>query len=104
MDAAKLKPVGPWVLVKVDPPARTTESGLYLPEGNLAERTGMSTGTVVAVGSGKPTAYGREPMPVKEGEKVLFRGYLQEAKRPGGIEDKEHSLIHIDDLVGVIEE
>jgi co-chaperonin GroES (HSP10) len=102
--SAKLKPIGPWIHVKVDPPERVTKGGIYLPEGNLEERKGMATGTVLAVGSGKPLDKGRAEMPVGPGDRILFRGFLQEAKRPGGIEDKERCLLHVDDILGVLEE
>ena len=99
MGVENLKPIGPWIHIKVDPPVRETASGLYLPEGNLEERKGMATGTVLAAGSGKPLEKGRAEMPVKRGDRVLFRGFLQEAKRPGGIEDKDHCLLHVDDIL-----
>jgi co-chaperonin GroES (HSP10) len=104
MNTESLKPVGPWVLIKVDPPKIQTEAGLYLPEGNLMERKGPATGTVVAAGSGKPLGYGRAEMPVKPGDKVLFRGFLQEAHRPNGVEDREHCLLHVDDVLGILED
>ena len=65
MDVEKLKPIGPWVLVKVDPPERKTEGGLYLQEGNLEERKGSATGTVLAAGAGKDMKKGRAEMPVR---------------------------------------
>lgn len=109
MDITKLKPKGPWILVKVDPPEEKRGS-IYLPQGNLEERLGNTTGTVLAVGDGTPTPEkvfrktGRKynPIDLQVGAKVMFRGFLQDANRPAGILDKEHCLIHFNDIIGEI--
>jgi co-chaperonin GroES (HSP10) len=109
MDIEKLKPRGPWILIKVDAPAEK-EGSIYLPQGNLQERLGNATGTVLAVGDGEPTTEkvfcrtGRkyDPIDLQAGAKVMFRGFLQEANRPGGILDREHCLVHIRDIIGEI--
>jgi co-chaperonin GroES (HSP10) len=107
MEMNKLKPKGPWILVKVDPPEEMRGS-LYLPQGNLEDRMGSATGTVLALGDGTPTKpavahrTGRkyDPFDLSIGARVMFRGFLQEANRPGGILDKEHCLIHANDIIG----
>jgi len=104
----QVKPKGPWVLIKVDPPDEKRGS-LYLPQGNLEERLGNATGTVLAVGDGIPVAdkvfrkTGRryDPIDLKAGAKVMFRGFLQEANRPGML-DRERCLIHANDIIGEI--
>ena len=106
MDATRVRPIGAWVLLKVDPPKTKSASGLlYLPEGNLEERLGQATATIMKVGSGKLDKKGRRvPMQVRPLDRVLFRGYLQEINRPGGFLDREYCLVHCDDLGFVIEE
>lgn len=109
MDISKLRPKGPWIIVKVDPPEEKRGS-LYLPQGNAEERFGNSTGTVLAVGDGTPTPEkvfrktGRkyDPIDLKPGARIMFRGFLQEANRPGGILDREHCLLHVNDIIGEI--
>lgn len=109
MDITKLRPRGPWILVKVDPPEEKRGS-IYLPQGNLEGRMGNATGTVLSVGEGIPTTpkvfrkTGRkyDPIDLAVGAKIMFRGFLQEANRPGGILDREHSLIHANDVIGEI--
>jgi co-chaperonin GroES (HSP10) len=104
MDVSKIQAQGPWVLVKVDDPPKKSKAGIYLPVGNLEERLGHITGTVLSVGPGHRGKGGsRIPTDINVGDKVLFRGYLQEANRPGGVIDREHCLINIDDIVGVVE-
>jgi co-chaperonin GroES (HSP10) len=109
MDITKVKPKGPWILVKVDPPEEKRGS-LFLPQGNLEERLGSSTGTVLAVGDGtftpekvfKKTGRKYNPIDLEVGARVMFRGFLQEANRPGGILDREHCLLHANDVIGEI--
>lgn len=102
MDITKLKAVGPWVLVKVHPRQEKTEGGIYLPQGNYEERVGHAKGTVISTGKGKRTEKGvRLSTGVEVGEVILFRGFLSEANQPDV--DMEHSLIHMDDIIGVVE-
>ena len=80
-----------------------------MPDGNLVERLGYASGTVVRRGEGFPTKGKRaiakySPIGVEPGERVVFRGFLQEANRPGGVIDREHCLIHAQDILGVLEE
>lgn len=101
---------GPWVLVKVDKPSEKSGT-LYLPQGNLEERVGHATATVLRVGDGYPnsekgirlTGKKYTPSEVKEGDRILFRGFLQEANRPKQF-DREHCLLHLDDILGVLPE
>lgn len=105
MDVSTIKARGPWVLIKVGAPPEQSKGGIYLPAGNLEERLGHITGTVLSVGPGSRGKDGsRIPTGVDVGDKVLFRGYLQEANRPGGVIDREHCLINVDDIVGIVEQ
>jgi co-chaperonin GroES (HSP10) len=111
MDISKIRPKGPWILVKVDPPVEKMGS-LYVPQGNAEERFGKTTGTIIAVGDGKRTSdkvyskTGRkyDSIDLQPGAKIMFRGFLQEANRPGGLLDREHCLLHVDDVIGEIVE
>jgi len=111
MDVTKLRPKGPWLVVKVDPPPEK-EGLIYLPQGNYAERVGNATGTVLSMGEGFYTSdkvrnkTGRkyDPVDLKAGDRIIFRGFLQEANRVGGVLDREHCLLNVADVLGVIEE
>ena len=100
----KIQACGPWVFLKVDPkPTMSATGRLYLPDGNLEQRLGRATGTVLSVGGGKPTKKGRQPSGLKPGDHVMFRGFLQEIHKPEFL-DREHCLIHMDDVDGIVEE
>lgn len=93
-----LKPLGDRVILKQDEAEVTTASGLYLAS-DAKEKP--QTGTVLAVGDGKLDKNGEHlPMPVKEGDKVIYSKY-------GGTEitmDGEEVLIlRADDIYAVIE-
>lgn len=105
VDATKVYPVGAWVLVKVDPPP-TMKGSLYIPAGNLEERLGQATGTVLRVGKGEWSKKGgkRVDTGIKPNDRVMFRGYLSDINRPGGILDREHCLIHARDIVLIVDE
>lgn len=103
------KPIGPWVLIKIDPWEEKTEGGLFKPQGSMAERLGHSTGMVLKVGPGK-LAVGKmakkmkyEPHDLEEGERVIFRGFLSDHHSPGGMSDKDHCVLHIDDIIARVE-
>ena len=110
---SKIKAFGPWVLVKVDPDPEKFGDHIYLPQGNLEERMGHKTGVVVSVGQGhfNKCVKGRTPKTkynppgITIGERVWFRGMLHDVgKYHQGIEGKDFSMVHIDDIEGVIEE
>ena len=109
MSGRSVRPMGPWILIKADPPP-TMRGSLYLPQGNMDERLGNATGVVLAVGQGKRSTakqYKRtglkyQPIDLEPGMAVMFRGFLQESNRPGGQLDTEHSLIHMDDIIGEV--
>ena len=110
MDVSTIKPYGPWVLIRVDDTVKVLDSGIYLPDGNLLERLGHSIGTVLATGPGyinrgKKTSEKYTPVGVKEGDRVIFRGFLHVLNRPGnGITDRDCSLIHGRDLIAILKE
>ena len=106
---ANLRPMGPWVLVKVNPFTEKTKGGIYLPDGNAEERVGYRTGKVLAVGPGyynegkKATKAKYLPLDLEVGETVAFRGFLHDVnKNHQGLDDPDQSLIHANDIVGVV--
>jgi len=91
-----LKPLGDRVIVKQDEVAETTASGLFIASGSKEKPT---SGTVLAVGDGKLTDEGkRMPMPVKEGDCVIYGKY-------GGteieIEGEKVMILRVDDLYAI---
>ena len=109
MDISKVRPFGPWVLVKMDLPDKVTKGGIYVPDGNLLERLGHAVGEVLAVGQGYVTDGKKakakfHPVGVEKGDRVVFRGHLGSANKPFGLLDREHCLIHGRDLIGILEE
>jgi len=109
MDVSKVRPCGPWVLVKMDLPEKTTKGGIYVPDGNLLERLGRATGIVLAHGpgfylNGKKAKKRHAPVGVEVGETVFFRGHLGSANKPFGLLDRQHCLLHGQDIEGILEE
>jgi co-chaperonin GroES (HSP10) len=103
--------LGPWVVVTPDEPLRQTASGIYLPEGNADERFGYATGVVNAVGPGeekyvKNKGIIHKHSGLKVGDKIMFRGFLQDANRLNGIYDlnDKQCVLHQQDALGVIED
>ncbi len=93
-----LKPLGDRVIVKRDEAEDKTASGLYL---SRESKEKPQTGVVIAVGEGKRDKDGALiPMPVKEGDKVLYGKY-------GGTEvtvnDEELLIVRAEDIYGVFE-
>ena len=90
-----LKPLGDRVIIKQDE-AEETASGLYLA---TEAKEKPQTGTVLAVGEGKLDKDGKLiPVPVKEGDKVLYGKY-------GGteitVDGEDVMILRADDLYAV---
>ena len=93
-----LKPLGDRVILKQDEAEETTASGLYIASSNKEK---PSAGTIVAVGEGKRDNNGNLiPIPVKEGDRVIYSKY-------GGneveVDGEEYILVKADDIYGVYE-
>ena len=91
-----LKPLGDRVIVKRDEAETTTASGLILAS---TSKEKPQSGIVLAVGEGKLDKDGNLiPMPVKEGDRVLYGKY-------GGteitVEGEEVLIMRADDLFAV---
>ena len=71
--SSKLRPLGDRVVIKPTAREEMTKSGIVLPD-TVKEKP--QEGTIIAVGAGKLTEKGdRQPLEVKEGDKVLFAKY-----------------------------
>ena len=91
-----LKPLGDRVIIKQDEAEETTASGLYLA---TEAKQKPQTCTVLAVGEGKLDKDGKLiPVPVKEGDKVLYGKY-------GGteitVDGEDVMILRADDLYAV---
>ena len=68
-----LKPLGDRIIVKQDEAQETTAGGLYIAPDSKEK---PQTGVVLAVGEGRINNKGQHlPMPVKEGDRVLYGKY-----------------------------
>jgi chaperonin GroES len=68
-----LKPLGDRIIVKQDEAQETTAGGLYIAADSKEK---PQTGVVLAVGKGRVNNKGEHlPMPVKEGDRVLYGKY-----------------------------
>jgi chaperonin GroES len=69
----KLRPLGDRVVIEPTPREEMTKSGIVLPD---TAKEKPQEGTIIAAGPGKINDDGkREPMDVKEGDKVLYAKY-----------------------------
>ena len=92
-----LKPLGDRVIVKQDEAEETTAGGILLAHDSKEKPT---TGTVLAVGEGKLADDGtRLPMPVAEGDRVVYGKYGGTEIEIGG---EEVVILRADDLYAII--
>lgn len=94
-----LKPLHDNVVIKPRKAEETTKSGIVLPD--TMDKGKSEQGEVVAVGPGRLLESGqRQPMSVKEGDKVLFKKYSTDEFMD---DDKEEYLIIPDnDILAVL--
>lgn len=96
MQKQKIKPLGNRVLVQ-RAKAQTSKGGILLPD-TVQEKP--KEGLVVAVGPGKIDDEGkRQPLNLKEGDRVLFSSY---AGTEVIEEDMEYLIMSEDDVLGVL--
>jgi chaperonin GroES len=88
----KIKPLGDRVLLKTEKEEEKTKGGLYIPE-TAQEKT--QTGKVVAVGDDDET------ITVKVGQKVMYDKY---AGTMVTVDDVDHLVIRMDDIIAVVED
>ncbi len=93
----KVKPLADRVLVKVEEGETKTSGGIIIPQ-TAQEKT--QTGIVVAVGPGKETEKGKEPVTVTVGQKVMYDKYAGTQVK---IDGSEHLIVKMADIIAVIE-
>lgn len=93
----KVKPLADRVLVKVEEGETKTTGGIIIPQ-TAQEKT--QTGVVVAVGPGKETEKGKEPVTVSVGQKVMYDKYAGTQVKIDGV---EHLIVKMSDIIAVIE-
>ena len=70
--ATKLRPLGDRVVIRPTPREEMTKTGIVLPD---TAKEKPQEGEIIAVGPGRFEDGKREPMDVKEGQKVLYAKY-----------------------------
>jgi len=90
-----IKPLRDYVLLEVEP-AEKVVGGFIIPE----SKEKPSTAKVVAVGPGKEVDGKLVSIPVKVGDKVVFKEYSTTEYKDG---DKKYLLIKAEDLLAIIE-
>ncbi len=97
-EAKKLRPLNDKLVVQKAEAEEKTEGGIFLPSG--AQEKPIE-GIVVAVGPGAPSDKGeRQPMQVKEGDRVLYSKYSGTEVK---ISNKEFLIISEKDILAIIE-
>lgn len=97
--ATKLRPLGDRLVIQPMAREEMTKSGIVLPD-TVKEKP--QEGTIVAAGPGRLTDEGvREPMDVKEGEKVLYAKY---AGTEFKVDDEEYLIVSQKDILAVVED
>ncbi|MDB5078496.1 MAG: co-chaperone GroES [Chloroflexi bacterium] len=95
---ASLKPLGDRVVIKPTPKEEVTKTGIFLPD---TAKEKPQEGTIIAIGGGKLDDKGvRQPLEVKEGQKVLYAKY---AGTEFKIEGDEFLILSEKDILAVIE-
>jgi len=94
----KLRPLGDRVVIEPTPREEMTKSGLVLPD---TAKEKPQEGTVLSAGPGRLTDEGkREPMDVKEGDKVLYAKY---AGTEFKIDDEDLLIVSQKDILAIVE-
>lgn len=94
----KVRPLHDRVIVKRVEEEEKTKGGIIIPD---TAKEKPIEGKVVAVGQGKVLDNGKkQPMEVKQGDKVLFGKY---AGTDIKIEGEEHLIMREDDIIAVLE-
>ena len=93
-----LKPLGDRVIIKQAEAEETTASGIIL---TTKDQEKPQRGTVIAVGAGKYVDGKLVPVPVKEGDTVIYGKY-------GGqeitVDEEDYLIMRSDDIYAVVAE
>ncbi len=96
--ATKLRPLGDRVVIQPTPREEMTKSGIVLPD---TAKEKPQEGTVLSAGPGRLTDEGkREPMDVKEGDKVLYAKY---AGTEFKVDGEELLIVSQKDILAIVE-
>ena len=96
--ATKLRPLGDRVVIQPTPREEMTKSGIVLPD---TAKEKPQEGKIIAAGPGRLTDEGkREPMDVKEGDKVLYAKY---AGTEFKVEGEELLIVSQKDILAIVE-
>jgi chaperonin GroES len=97
--ATKLRPLGDRVVVKPTPREEMTKSGIVLPD---TAKEKPQEGKILSTGPGRILDDGkREPMDVKQGQKVLYAKY---AGTEFKIDGDELLIVSQKDILAVVED
>jgi chaperonin GroES len=92
----KLKPLGDRILVKRIEQDEVKKGGIIIPD---TAKEKPIEGEVIAVGSGKVLENGKkQPLDVKEGDKILFGKYSGTEVK---IDGEEYLIMREDDVLGI---
>jgi chaperonin GroES len=94
----KVRPLHDRVIVKRVEEEETTKGGIIIPD---TAKEKPIEGKIVAVGKGKILENGKkQPLEVREGDKVLFGKY---AGTDIKIDGEEHLIMREDDIIAIVE-
>jgi chaperonin GroES len=97
--ATKLRPLGDRVVIQPTPREEMTKSGIVLPD---TAKEKPQEGKIIAAGPGRLTDDGtREPMDVKEGDKVLYAKY---AGTEFKVDGEELLIVSQKDILAIVSE
>ncbi len=95
---SNLKPLGDRVVIKPTPKEEATKSGILLPD---TAKEKPQEGTIIAIGGGKLDDKGvRQPLEVREGQKVLYAKY---AGTEFKVEGEEYLILSEKDILAIVE-
>jgi chaperonin GroES len=96
--ATKLRPLGDRVVIQPTPREEMTKSGIVLPD---TAKEKPQEGKILSAGPGRLTDEGkREPMDVKEGDKVLYAKY---AGTEFKVDGEELLIVSQKDILAIVE-
>ena len=94
-----IRPLGDRVLVRPTQREETTKSGIVLPD---TAKEKPQRGEVIAVGAGRLSDDGkRQPMDVKQGDKVLFAKYAGTELK---MDEDEYLILSEKDILAIVSE
>lgn len=100
MDPLKIRPRRDFVTVKADPRKEVTGGGLYLPPSETGvEKVTERAGVILRIGTGDKIAQ----LGVKEGDRIVYRGFLKAANPIETDDGSEVFLMSVDDILAVVD-